>query len=124
VHFRILLSVEQFDDTRVRLRLARVHNPCIQPGTRRTANAQAASGHDAACVEQGEPTQVVLAYWAPVYITVDTTRSEVVSVQMLASGMRAAARVSGQPMNGVTRDAAGIVAAARVEGRLPSIELR
>jgi len=74
-------------------------------------------------VEQGEPTQVVLAYWAPVYITVNTARSEVVSVQMLASGMRDAPRVSGQPMNGALRDAARIVAVARVEGRLPSIEL-
>ena len=70
-----------------------------------------------------EQSTVTLAYWAPVYVTVDTSRGEVVSMRLAASGMRVGPRVSGQPVDGTLRDAARIFAEARVEQRLPGIEV-
>ena len=72
---------------------------------------------------QTEQSTIVLAYWAPVYVTVDTTRREVTRVQLVASGMRSSARVTGQPSDGRAREADRIFAAARAEKGLPAVEL-
>ena len=70
-----------------------------------------------------EESTIVLAYWAPIYVTVDTTRSEITSVRLLMNGMRSGVRVAGQPADGRLRDAARIFAEARAEQRLPNIEV-
>jgi hypothetical protein len=43
---------------------------------------------------------VVLAYWAPIYVTIDTERREVVNVRLVTKGMRNGVRIAGQPASG------------------------
>jgi hypothetical protein len=51
--------------------------------------------------------KVVLAYWAPVYVTVDTDAGRVQEVRLVQSGLRSGPPISGQPApNGVEREAA------------------
>jgi hypothetical protein len=66
---------------------------------------------------------VVLAYWAPLYVTVDTEDGKVLSIRLPASGMRNSVRVSGQQANGSEREALRIFAEARAEQQLPEVEL-
>lgn len=66
--------------------------------------------------------KVVLAYWAPVYVTVDTEQAEVSNMRLAMNGMRTGARVTGQPVEQQAA-AARIFAEARVEKRLPALEV-
>ena len=66
---------------------------------------------------------VVLAYWAPLYVTVDTEDGTVLSIRLPASGMRNSVRVSGQLANGSEREALRIFAEARAEQQLPEVDI-
>ena len=75
--------------------------------------------------------KVVLAYWAPVYVTVDTDAREVEEVRLVQSGLRSGPPISGQPSpNGVEREAARVFIEALTDsdaagvGRLPPITIR
>lgn len=67
---------------------------------------------------------VVLAYWAPLYVTVDTEDGKVVDIHVVASGMRNGVRVSGQPPSASDREADQIFTKARAAQLLPEIEIR
>jgi hypothetical protein len=66
---------------------------------------------------------VVLAYWAPLYVTVDTESGEIVSMRLAAGGLRNGVRVNGQAA-GEQAAAARVFAEARADNRLPDVELR
>ena len=75
--------------------------------------------------------KVVLGYWAPVYVTVDTDLGEVEEVRLVQSGLRSGPPISGQPArNGVEREAARLFTDALADGeassepRLPPITIR
>jgi hypothetical protein len=65
---------------------------------------------------------VVLAYWAPLYVTVDTDSAEIVSMRLAAGGLRNGVRVNGQAAEQQAA-AARIFAEARADNRLPGVEL-
>jgi hypothetical protein len=74
---------------------------------------------------------VVLAYWAPIYVTVDTDAREVVEIRVVRTGLRSGSRISGQASpNGVEREAARVFSEALADtetladGRLPAITIR
>jgi hypothetical protein len=65
---------------------------------------------------------VVLAYWAPLYVTVDTEAGEIVNMRLATGGLRNGVRVNGQVAE-QQGAAARIFAEARADKRLPEIEL-
>lgn len=66
-----------------------------------------------------EPT-VTLAYWAPVYVTVDVERREVTRIRVVTSGMQRGPRISGELDS---REAAAVVDNAAGRRCLPPPEL-
>jgi hypothetical protein len=75
--------------------------------------------------------KVVLAYWAPLYVTVDTESEEVLEIRLVKSGIRSGSPISGQASsNGVEAEAGRLFtealrdAEALADPRLPPITLR
>jgi hypothetical protein len=88
----------------------------------RKSRAAQASG-ESVDINTVEGETVTLAYWAPMYVTVDVERREVTSVRVLTSGMLRGPRIRGEPLYHNGREAAAIVDAALAERSLPPIEI-